>query len=103
MPQLATPALSWCFLCSLSCSSVLVDQAMDDLPARDAGGHIDRLAGFVHWRSLFPRLVEAMMVGVLRILAQSPPEVPFTVDQQVVKALTPQCSHVPLRKRIRPG
>ena len=43
-------ALSWCFLCPLGCSSVLVNQPMDDLPALDPGGHIDRLAGFVQRR-----------------------------------------------------
>jgi hypothetical protein len=91
------------FLQSLGCSAVLADQAMDDLPARDPGGHIDRLPGLVQRRSLFPRLVGPMMVVVLCELGQSPPEVSFTVDQQVVKALAPQRSHTPLRKRVRPG
>jgi pimeloyl-ACP methyl ester carboxylesterase len=47
-------ALSWCFLCQLGCSSVLVNQAIEDLPALDPGGYIDRLAGFVQRRSLLP-------------------------------------------------
>jgi hypothetical protein len=35
-------SLSWYFLCSLACSPVLADQAVNDLSARDPGGHIDR-------------------------------------------------------------
>jgi hypothetical protein len=38
-----------------------------------------------------------------RVLGQDPPEVPFAVNQQVVEALAPQRSHIPLRKGIRPG
>jgi hypothetical protein len=41
-----TFALSWCF-CALRRSSVLVDQAVDDLSALDPGSHIDHLAGLV--------------------------------------------------------
>ena len=52
----------------------------------DPGGHIDRLAALVHRRSLFPRLVQPMLVVVPRVLGQDPPEVPFAVDQQVVEA-----------------
>ena len=62
------------------------DQAVDDLSVRDPGGHIDRLAGLVQRRSLFPRLVRPVLVVVLRVLGQDPPEVPFAVDQQVVGA-----------------
>ena len=62
---------------------------MDDLPARDPGGHIDRLAGLVQQRSLFPRLVRPMIIVMPRVLGQDPPEVPFPVDQQVVEALAP--------------
>jgi hypothetical protein len=90
------------FLRSLSCSVVLVDQAVDDLPARDPGSHINRLTGLVQRRSLFLRLVRPMIVVVSRVLGQDPPEVPFAVDQQVIEALAPQRSHVSLRKRIRP-
>jgi hypothetical protein len=43
-----------------------------------------------------------MTVVLLRVLGQQPPEVPFAVDQQVVEALAPQCSHIALRKRVRP-
>jgi hypothetical protein len=82
-------ALSWCFLCSLRCSPVLVDQAVDDLSALDPGRHIDRFAGLVQRRSLFPRLVRPVLVIVPRVLGQDPPEVLFAVDQQVVQALAP--------------
>src|SRR5215813_1669688 len=84
-----TLALSWCFVCSSGCSPVLADQALDDVGALDAGGHIGRLAGFVQRRSLFPRLVRPMLVVVPRVLGQEPPEVSFAVDQQVVEALAP--------------
>src|SRR6266571_3027567 len=63
---------------------------MDDLSALGPGGHIDRLAGLVQRRSLFPRLVRPMFVVVMRVLGQSQPEVSFTVDQEVVKALAPR-------------
>jgi hypothetical protein len=86
------------FLCSLGCSSVLVDQAVDDLSALDPGGHIDRLAGLVQRRSLFPRLVGPMFVVMPRVSGQDPPEVSFSIDQEVVKALAPQRSHIPLRE-----
>ena len=82
-----TIVLSWCFLRLSGCSPVLAGQAADDLPVRDPGGHIDRLAGFVQRRSLFPRLVRPVFVIVPRVLGQDPPEVPFAVDQQVVEAL----------------
>ena len=91
------------FLGRLGRSPVLVDQAMDDLPARNPGGHIDRLAGLVQRRPLFPRLVRPVLVVMPRVLGQDPAKVPFTVDQQVVEALAPQRPHIPLRKRIRPG
>jgi hypothetical protein len=59
---------------------------MDDLPARGPGGHVDRLAGLAQ-RDRCSANGGADDVVVLRLLSQSPPEVPFTVDQQVVKAL----------------
>jgi hypothetical protein len=57
----------------------------------------------VQRRSLFPRLMGPMFVVVLCLPGQYPPEVLFAVDQEVVEALAAQCSHVPLRKRIRLG
>ena len=89
MPELATMALSWYFLCPLGRSPVLVDQAVDDLSALDPGSHVDHLAGLVQRRSLFPRLVRPMTVVMPRVLGEDPPKVSFTVDQQVVEALAP--------------
>jgi predicted cobalt transporter CbtA len=60
---------------------------VDDVGVPDAGGHVDRLAGLVQRRSLFARLVGAMLVVMPRVLGQDPPEVPFAVDQQVIEAL----------------
>jgi len=82
-----TPALNWCFLRSLGCSPILADQALDGLSALDPGGHLDRLAGLVQRRSLFPRLVWPVIVIVLGVLGQDVPKVLFAVDQQVVEAL----------------
>jgi hypothetical protein len=82
-------ALSWYFLSSSGRSPRLVDQAADDLPARDLAGHVGRLAGFMERRSLFARLVRAMFVVMPRVLGQDPPEVPLAVDEQVVEALAP--------------
>ena len=84
-----TMPLSWYFLSSSGRSPILVDQAVDDLPAPNPAAHVDRLAGVMQRRSLFARLVGAMFVVMPRILGQDPPEVPFTVDQQVVQALAP--------------
>jgi hypothetical protein len=44
------------------CPAVLADQALDDVGALDRSGYIDRLAGLVQRRSLFPRLVRPMLV-----------------------------------------
>ena len=60
-----TMSLSWYFLSSLGRSPVLVDQAVDDLTARDPAGHVDRLAGFMSWRSLFERLVRTVFVVII--------------------------------------
>jgi hypothetical protein len=38
---------------------------------------------------LFPRLVRTMTVIMPHVLSQCLPGMPFTVDQQVVEALTP--------------
>jgi hypothetical protein len=68
------------------------------LPALDLGGHVDRPAGLVQWGSLFPGLVGSMIVVVLCVFGQDLPEVVFAVDQQVVEALAPQRSRIPLRE-----
>ena len=101
VPKL-THWLELVFTVPSGCSPVLADQAVDDVRALDPAGYIDRLAGFVQRRSLVPRLVRPVFVIVPRVLGQDILEVPFAVDQQVVQALAPQCSHVPLRKGIRP-
>ena len=80
-------ALSWYFLCSSGRSPILVNRPVDDLPAPYPAGEVDRLAGLMQRRSLFPRLVGAMFVVMPRVLGEDPPEVSFTVDQQVVEAL----------------
>jgi hypothetical protein len=76
---------------------------VDDAGVPDAGGGIDRVTGLVQRRSLVPRLVGTMLVVMSRVLGQDPPKVSFAVDQQVVQALSSQCSREPLRKGIRPG
>jgi hypothetical protein len=82
-------ALIWCFLCLSGGSPVLVDQAVDDLPAPDPAGDVDWLAGLVQRRSLFARLVRAMFVVMPCVFGEDPPEVSFAVDEQVVEALAP--------------
>jgi len=71
---------------------------VDDLPAPDPGGHIDRLAGLVQRRSLFPRLVRPVVIAMPRVLGEDLAEVSFAVDQQVVKALAAKRSHEPFRE-----
>ena len=70
-----TWALSWRFLCLSGCSPVLADQAVDDLSTFDPGANVDRLAGLVQRRSLPARLVRPVLVVMLRVLGQDPPEV----------------------------
>ena len=97
-----TLALSWSFPCLSGRSSVFADQALDDVGALNSGGHIDRLAGLVQRRSLFPRLVRPVFVIVPRVRGEDLPEVPFAVDQEVVETLTPERSHMTLRTRVCP-
>ena len=59
------------------------------MPASDPGCHIDRLAGLVQRRSLFPRLVRPVVIVMLRVLGEDLAEVSFTTDQEVVEALAP--------------
>ena len=84
------------------CSAVLADQALDDVGALDSGGHIDRLAGLVQRRSLFPRLVRPVFVIVPRVRGEDLPKVLFAVDQEVVETLAPERSHITLRKKSLP-
>lgn len=71
------------------CSPVLVDQPVDDLAAPDPGRQIDRLAGLVQRKSLFPRPAGPAVVVVLRVLAEDLAKVSFTIDQEVAGALAP--------------
>lgn len=81
--------LIWCFLCLSGGSPILVDQAVDDLPAPDPAGDVEWLAGLMQRRSLFARLVRAMFVVMPRVFGEDPPKVSFAVDEQVVEALAP--------------
>ena len=91
-------ALNWHFLCSSGCSPILVNRPVDDLPAPDPAGDVDRVAGLMQRRSLLARLVRAMFVVMPRVLGEDPPEVSFAVDQQVVKALMPQRPRITFRE-----
>jgi hypothetical protein len=71
---------------------------VDDLPAPDPAGDVDRVAGLMQRRSLLARLVRAMFVVMPRVLGEDPPEVSFAVDQQVVKALMPQRPRITFRE-----
>ena len=82
-------ALNWYFLCLSGRSPIFVDQPVDDLPAPDPVGDVDRLAGPMQRWSLLARLVGAMFVVMPRVLGEDPPEMSFAVDQQVVEALPP--------------
>ena len=54
---------------------MLADQAVDDLPAFGPRGNVDRLAALVQRRPLFARLVRPVLVVMLCVLGQDPPEV----------------------------
>jgi hypothetical protein len=69
-----------------------MNQTRDGTAALDHSREIDRLAGIVQWRPFAAGLVSPMTVVVPLILGMHLPQVPFTVDQQVVKALAPQCA-----------
>ena len=52
------------------------------------GGHVDHLARIVQWWTERTALMRAMIVEVTFIFGQDPTQVTFTVDQQVIEALT---------------
>ena len=81
---------------------VLVDQPADRGPVVDPGSHVDGLAWVVYRRVKGSASVGTMMVVVALELGQYGAHVPFTVDQQMVKALSAQRSHIPLCKGIAP-
>jgi hypothetical protein len=64
-----------------------VDQARDGSAALDHCREVDRLVGVVQWWSLVAGLVSPM--GVVVRSHSAAPQVPLTIDQQVVKALAP--------------
>jgi hypothetical protein len=70
-----------------------VDQARDGSAALDHSREVDRLVGVVQRWSLAAGLVSPMGVVVPFVVAQHPPQVPLTIDQQVVERLAPQCAH----------
>ena len=67
---------------------VLVDQPADRGPAVDPGRHVDGLAWVMYRRVKGSASVGTMMVVVALELGEYGAQVPFTVDQQVVEALS---------------
>ena len=67
---------------------ILVDQPADGGPAVDPGSHVDDLAWVVYrWVKGSPSVGTVMVVVVLE-LGKDGAQVPFTVDQQMVRALS---------------
>ena len=71
----------------LRCLRVFVDQPVEDRAASDGGGGQFGAGGTRRGRPLAQRAMGAMFVVMPRVLGEDPPEVSFTVDQQVVEAL----------------
>ena len=74
---------------------VLVDQPADRGPAVDPGSHVDGLAWVVYRRVKGSASVGTMMVVVALELGKDGAQVPFTVDQQMIEALSPVNIQVP--------
>ena len=83
-----TLSLSWAFATRSGSSAVLVDQPGDGLSTVDLGGHVDHLVGIVQRRAEKAALMRPMIVEVSFILDQDRPQLPLTIDQQVIEALT---------------
>src|SRR3954463_10916096 len=94
--------LSWEFAVRSGGSAVLIDQPGDGPSTADPGGHVDHLARIVQRRAERTALMRTMIVEMALILGQDRTQVPLTIDQQVIQALTSQRSHEPLRERVRP-
>jgi hypothetical protein len=82
------PWLSWAFAGRSGSSVVLADQPSDGPSMADPGGHVDHPAWVVHRRMKRAALMRAMIIEMAFILGQDCAQVPFTVDDQVVEALT---------------
>lgn len=74
---------------------VFADQAAEDLPSLDPGGHIGRLAGLPLRRLLLQPLVRPVAVIVPGVLGQDAAQMPLAEDQHVVQALAAQRAHQP--------
>ena len=79
--------------CALGGSSIFANQARDGSATLDHCREADRPTRVVQRWSLAAGLVSPMGVIVPLVVAQHLPQVPLTVDQQVVKTLAPQCAH----------
>ncbi len=66
---------------------VFADQAAEDRPALDPGGHVDGAAGLAQRRFLLPALVGPVAVIVPGVPGQDRAEMPLTEDQHVIQAL----------------
>ncbi len=74
---------------SLSRSPVLIDQSRDCLGPSNRHPHIDHSTGLVQWRQLISGLMRPMIVVVPLEFGKYPAQMPLTMDQHVVQALTP--------------
>lgn len=54
----------------------------------DPDGHVDHLVGIVQRRAERTALMRAVIVEMVFILGQDRAQVPFTIDQQVIEALS---------------
>jgi hypothetical protein len=57
---------------------------------------------YARWDPLPETLMRARMVDVAHVLREHSPEVSFTEDQQVVKALAPHTAQEPFTERVGP-
>ena len=69
-------------------SAVLVDEPADRGPSIDRGCHVAGLAWVVNRRAKGSASVGPMMVVVTLELGKDSAQVPFTVDQQMIEALS---------------
>jgi hypothetical protein len=55
----------------------------------DRRGHIDDTAALVQWRFLVLALMRTVIIVMSRVFSEHPAQMLFTIDQQVIQALTP--------------